>query len=124
MNCDCEKFQVCPLCTKPKFPKIGPKQKNRPKTKSVYIHKIEIPEDKKCIRCGETSGTECYRHLETFRKHSAGKGVGIKCNDKYTFWGCQKCDQIMSTKPDKKNELAVMTHAEEWNWLIIKTHLL
>jgi len=105
----------------PKFPKPGKKKKNRPKTKRLFIHDIKVPEDKTCRRCGSPSDTCCFRHLETFRKFQAGKGVGKKCNDRYTFWGCEKCDQIMSKKPEKNDALSIMTHAEEWNWLIIKT---
>lgn len=105
----------------PKFTKLGPKKKKVLKTKRFLNHNIEPPEKSHCRKCGRTTGTECFRHLETFRKFEVGKGWAVKCDDHYSFWGCSDCDEEMSIKPDKTNELAVMTHAEEWNWLIIKT---
>jgi hypothetical protein len=83
--------------------------------------KIKRPEKAHCRKCGRTTGTECFRHIETFRKFEFGKGTGQKCSDKLTAWLCFDCDLIMSTKPDKNDELAVFKHAEEWNYLIIKT---
>lgn len=124
MKCPHEPFEPCNCMIEQKFPKPGKKEKKKLQTKRLLKHNIEKPENRKCVRCGLTTGSECYRHLETFRKHEAGKGVGVKCDDKCTSWLCNQCDWSMSKKPDKNVPLAVYVHAEEWNWLIIKTHLL
>ena len=112
------------LSADPKFPKPGAKQKKTKVTKTVKVRNIHTPELTHCRKCMTEDGTECYRHIETFRKFSGGKGVGAKTKDTLTAWLCQKCDNIMSTKPHRLDELKVAMHAEEWNFLIIKTWLL
>jgi len=105
----------------PKFPKIEIKKKVKKSAKRIYTHDIEKPEKLHCRKCGAYSDTCCYRHLETYLKHEFGKGTGIKCNDKLSAYLCYKCDLILSTKPDKNNELEVLKHSEQWLKLIIKT---
>jgi hypothetical protein len=125
------------------YPKPGPKQKsskihNKSKTR---IHDIEKPSDKKCRRCEVETGTEAYRHLESFRKYMFGKGMAKKCDDHLTAWLCSKCTEIMDRKPDKfmyadpmargidqelellKGDYEVMKHSEEWLFLVCKTWL-
>ena len=122
-QCQCEPFQNCPLCSTPQFPKPGDKKKKKLKTKRIESHNIEPPFQKHCRRCSQTTGTEALRHIETFRKHQLGKGSGRKADDRAVAWLCMECDSVMSTKPDKSDLLATMTHAEEWLWLILKTRV-
>jgi hypothetical protein len=109
-----------------KIEKPGPPPPKRTKKTRRNPQKrwLEPPELKHCRRCDRTTNTECYRHLETFRKFFGGKGWALKVHDKLTAWLCYECDQVMSTKPNKTDLLAVFKHAEEWNFLIIKTWLI
>jgi len=121
-KCQCEPFQVCSSCYSPKLSKPGEKAKKEKKIKRVKKHNIEKPEKLHCRRCDRVTGQEAYRHLETFRKHELGKGVGTKCNDKATAYLCQECDNIMSNRrPDKNDEVTYWIHAEEWLFLVLKT---
>lgn len=119
-----------PAHPKPGKAKKSAKIKNRPR-----IHDIKKPDSKACVRCNILKGTERLAHYEGFRKHSLGKGTGIKCHDNFTAWLCQECTDIMDKKPvkvklSKENTVEYWQslwdeyrHSEEWLFLICKTHL-
>ena len=122
--CSCEPFQTCQKCAK-SIKKPGVKAKKAQMTSRTIRNIIEPPEGHYCRRCDDETGTESYRHLETFRKYQIGKGTGTKCHNRFTAWLCSDCDNIVSNmRQDKNNEVEVFKHAEEWNWLIMKTWLL
>lgn len=127
MNC-CEPFnsiESCEECMNEAFPKPGKNPKKKLSTKRTLQHNIERPEDPFCRRCDDEIGNEKHRHLETFRKYEIGKGLSTKSHDRFTAWLCDECDDIMSNqRPNKNHTMAVLRHAEEWNWLIMKTWLL
>lgn len=112
---------------RPKLEKPGKKVKTTIKTKHTKKRVIEKPKELHCRRCNLTTGTECYRHCESFRKSGFGKGGGQKCDDKKTAYLCSDCDEIMSPSPiknlgfrvDAVAELAMIyKHAEEWWYLM------
>ncbi len=133
MKCIHEPFEPCDCMISEThgltFPKPGKKEKNRPKTKSVYVHKIETPKNRKCINCGQMTGTEVYRHPEdsTIKFLDGGGIMGGKPDDRLTSWLCsdKDCGLYYDTKPDINcEEIVRLRHDLFTAKMIIKTRIL
>ena len=94
------------------------------KPKEVNI--LKPPKNKECRWCDIETGTECYRHAEDeMIKYLSGGGcMGMKIPDQFTVWGCQKCDDKYSIKPNRSKYILTLEHSLKWAIGIIKTWLM
>lgn len=126
-NCDCGPGIVCGVC-KPvlNLNKPGKKEKKQPKYSKIKIHKIERPEDRKCVNCGIYVGTECFHHPEdgTVKFLDGGGIVGGKVDGHLTAYLCAglKCGVKFDTKPNKEApEIEHLKHDNFTAKLVLKT---